>query len=157
MLDVQAIRKDFPILDHKIYDKPLIYFDNGATTQKPRQVVEKIENGYYNVNANIHRGVHFLSQAATEAHEEARKTVQHFLNARSSNEIIFTRGTTESINLIASSFTDECMSAGDEVIVSVMEHHSNIVPWQIQAARKGITLKVIPMNEKGELNQPYRV
>ena len=152
MLDVQAIRKDFPILDHKIYDKPLIYFDNGATTQKPRQVVEKIENGYYNVNANIHRGVHFLSQAATEAHEEARKTVQHFLNARFSNEIIFTRGTTESINLIASSFTDECMSAGDEVIVSVMEHHSNIVPWQIQAARKGITLKVIPMNEKGELN-----
>mgnify|MGYP001541245309 CR=1 FL=1 len=120
MLDVQAIRKDFPILDHKIYDKPLIYFDNGATTQKPRQVVEKIENGYYNVNANIHRGVHFLSQAATEAHEEARKTVQHFLNARSSNEIIFTRGTTESINLIASSFTDECMSAGDEVIVSVI-------------------------------------
>ena len=100
MLDVQAIRKDFPILDHKIYDKPLIYFDNGATTQKPRQVVEKIENGYYNVNANIHRGVHFLSQAATEAHEEARKTVQHFLNARSSNEIIFTRGPTESINLI---------------------------------------------------------
>ena len=144
MLDVQSIRKDFPILDHKIYDKPLIYFDNGATTQKPRCVVEKIESGYYNVNANIHRGVHFLSQAATEAHEDARKTVQQFLNARSSNEIIFTRGTTEAINLIASSFTDECMSAGDEVIVSVMEHHSNIVPWQIQAARKGITLKVIP-------------
>ena len=138
MLDVQSIRKDFPILDHKIYDKPLIYFDNGATTQKPRCVVEKIESGYYNVNANIHRGVHFLSQAATEAHEDARKTVQQFLNARSSNEIIFTRGTTEAINLIASSFTDECMSAGDEVIVSVMEHHSNIVPWQIQAARKGI-------------------
>ena len=151
MLDVQSIRKDFPILDHKIYDKSLIYFDNGATTQKPRCVVEKIESGYYNVNANIHRGVHFLSQAATEAHEDARKTVQQFLNARSSNEIIFTRGTTEAINLIASSFTDECMSAGDEVIVSVMEHHSNIVPWQIQAARKGITLKVIPMNEKGEL------
>ena len=152
MLDIQSIRKDFPILEHKIYDKPLIYFDNGATTQKPRQVVEKIESGYYNVNANIHRGVHFLSQAATEAHEEARKTVQSFLNARSSNEIIFTRGTTEAINLIASSFTDECMSAGDEVIVSVMEHHSNIVPWQIQAARKGIALKVIPMNEKGELD-----
>ena len=151
MLDVQSIRKDFPILDHKIYDKPLIYFDNGATTQKPRPVVEKIESGYYNVNANIHRGVHFLSQAATEAHEDARKTVQQFLNARSANEIVFTRGTTEAINLIASSFTDECMSAGDEVIVSVMEHHSNIVPWQIQAARKGITLKVIPMNEKGEL------
>lgn len=152
MLDIQSIRKDFPILEHKIYDKPLIYFDNGATTQKPRQVVEKIESGYYNVNANIHRGVHFLSQAATEAHEDARKTVQSFLNARSSNEIIFTRGTTEAINLIASSFTDECMSAGDEVIVSVMEHHSNIVPWQIQAARKGIALKVIPMNEKGELD-----
>lgn len=152
MPDIQAIRKDFPILAHKIYDKPLIYFDNGATTQKPRCVVEKIENGYYNVNANIHRGVHFLSQAATEAHEEARRTVQQFLNARSSNEIIFTRGTTEAINLIASSFTDECMSAGDEVIVSVMEHHSNIVPWQIQAARKGIALKVIPMNERGELD-----
>ena len=153
MLDVQSIRKDFPILAHKIYDKPLVYLDNGATTQKPRAVVEKIENGYYNVNANIHRGVHFLSQAATEAHEEARQTVQHFLNARSSNEIIFTRGTTESINLVASSFTEACMSAGDEVIVSVMEHHSNIVPWQIQAARKGIALKVIPMNEKGKLDQ----
>lgn len=152
MLDVQAIRKDFPILAHKIYDKPLIYFDNGATTQKPRCVVEQIENGYYNVNANIHRGVHFLSQAATEAHEEARRTVQRFLNARTSNEIIFTRGTTEAINLVASSFTDACMSAGDEVIVSVMEHHSNIVPWQIQAARKGISLKVIPMNERGELD-----
>ena len=151
MFDVQSIRKDFPILGHTIYNKPLVYFDNGATTQKPRCVVEKLEDGYYNVNANIHRGVHFLSQAATEAHEEARQTVQHFLNARSSHEIIFTRGTTESINLIASSFTDACMSAGDEVIVSVMEHHSNIVPWQIQAARKGITLKVIPMNEQGEL------
>ena len=151
MFDVQSIRKDFPILEHKIYNKPLVYFDNGATTQKPRCVVEKIENGYYNVNANIHRGVHFLSQAATEAHEEARKTVQQFLNARSSNEIIFTRGTTEAINLIASSFTDACMSPGDEVIISVMEHHSNIVPWQIQAARKGIALKVIPINEKGEL------
>lgn len=151
MFDVQSIRKDFPILGHTIYNKPLVYFDNGATTQKPRCVVEKLEDGYYNVNANIHRGVHFLSQAATEAHEEARQMVQHFLNARSSHEIIFTRGTTESINLIASSFTDACMSAGDEVIVSVMEHHSNIVPWQIQAARKGITLKVIPMNERGEL------
>lgn len=151
MLDIQAIRKDFPILEHKVYDKPLIYFDNGATTQKPRCVVEKIENGYYNVNANIHRGVHFLSQAATEAHEEARRTVQQFLHARSSNEIIFTRGTTEAINLIASSFTDACLSPGDEVIISAMEHHSNIVPWQLQAARKGITLKVIPIDEKGEL------
>lgn len=152
MLDIQAIREEFPILGHKIYNKPLIYFDNAATTQKPRQVVEKIGEGYYNVNANIHRGVHFLSQAATEAHEAARETVRRFINARSSDEIIFTRGTTESINLIASSFTDECMSAGDEVIVSVMEHHSNIVPWQIQAAKKGISLKVIPMNDKGELD-----
>lgn len=149
--DIQSIREDFPILSHQVYNKPLVYLDNAATTQKPRCVVEKIENGYYNVNANIHRGVHFLSQEATEAHEEARRTVQRFLNACSSNEIIFTRGTTESINLVASSFTDECMSAGDEVIVSVMEHHSNIVPWQIQAAKKGISLRVIPMNDKGEL------
>lgn len=149
--DIQSIREDFPILSHQVYNKPLVYLDNAATTQKPRCVVEKIENGYYNVNANIHRGVHFLSQEATEAHEEARRTVQRFLNARSSNEIIFTRGTTESINLVASSFTDECMSAGDEVIVSVMEHHSNIVPWQIQAAKKGISLRVIPMSDKGEL------
>ena len=149
--DIQSIREDFPILSHQVYNKPLVYLDNAATTQKPRCVVEKIENGYYNVNANIHRGVHFLSQEATEAHEEARRTVQRFLNARSSNEIIFARGTTESINLVASSFTDECMSAGDEVIVSVMEHHSNIVPWQIQAAKKGISLRVIPMNDKGEL------
>lgn len=149
--DIQSIREDFPILSHQVYNKPLVYLDNAATTQKPRCVVEKIENGYYNVNANIHRGVHFLSQEATEAHEEARRTVQRFLNARSSNEIIFTRGTTESINLVASSFTDECMSAGDEVIVSVMEHHSNIVPWQIQAVKKGISLRVIPMNDKGEL------
>ena len=149
--DIQSIREDFPILSHQVYNKPLVYLDNAATTQKPRCVVEKIENGYYNVNANIHRGVHFLSQEATEAHEEARRTVQRFLNARSSNEIIFTRGTTESINLVASSFTDECMSAGDEVIVSVMEHHSNIVPWQIQAAKKDISLRVIPMNDKGEL------
>lgn len=157
MQDIQAIRNDFPILSHTVYDKPLIYLDNAATTQKPRQVVEKIENGYYNVNANVHRGVHFLSQAATEAHEEARKTVQRFLNARSSNEIIFTRGTTEAINLVAFSFTEGCMSEGDEVILSVMEHHSNIVPWQMQAARKGITIKVIPMNEDGELDmQAYR-
>jgi len=152
MFNIQSIRNDFPILKHTVYDKPLIYLDNAATTQKPRQVVEKITNGYYNVNANVHRGVHFLSQAATEAHEEARKTIQHFINASSSNEIIFTRGTTEAINLVASSFTEECMSEGDEVILSVMEHHSNIVPWQIQAARKGIALKVIPIHENGELD-----
>jgi len=150
-MDIRSIRKDFPILSHKIYDNPLIYFDNAATTQKPRCVVEKIEEGYYNANANIHRGVHFLSQEATEAHEKARRTVQKFINARSSNEIVFTRGTTESVNLVSSIFADACMNEGDEVIVSVMEHHSNIVPWQIQAARKGIAIKVIPMNEKGEL------
>ena len=152
MPDIQSIRKDFPILEHKIYDKSLVYLDNAATTQKPRRVVEKIESGYYNVNANVHRGVHFLSQAATEAHEEARETVRRFIGARSSCEIVFTRGTTEAINLVASSFTDACMSEGDEVIISVMEHHSNIVPWQIQAARHGIALKVIPMNERGELD-----
>ena len=152
MIDVQTIRKDFPILEQKIYNKPLIYFDNAATTQKPCCVVEKINKGYYNVNANIHRGVHFLSQAATEAHEEARKTVQQFIHAAKAHEIIFTRGTTESINLIASSFTDACMEQDDEVIVSVMEHHSNIVPWQLQGAKKGIKLKVIPMNERGELD-----
>lgn len=151
MYDIDTIRKDFPILNEKIYDKPLVYLDNGATTQKPRCVVERIEQGYYTLNANIHRGVHYLSQRATEAHEEARKTVQNFLNARSANEIIFTRGTTEAINLVASSFTEACMQPGDEVIVSAMEHHSNIVPWQIQAARKGISLKVIPITPRGEL------
>lgn len=152
MLDIQAIRNNFPILSRKVYDKDLIYFDNAATTQKPRCVVEKIEEDYYNVNANIHRGVHFLSQAATEAHEEARKTVRQFINARQANEIVFTRGTTESINLIASSFTDAFMREGDEVIISEMEHHSNIVPWQLQAARKGIAIKVVPVTEKGELD-----
>jgi cysteine desulfurase/selenocysteine lyase len=151
MSDIESIRNDFPILSHTVYDKPLIYFDNAATTQKPRAVVEKIESGYYNVNANIHRGVHFLSQAATEAHEDARKQVQRFLHAHSPNEIIFTRGTTEAINLVASSFSDACMQPGDEVIISEMEHHSNIVPWQLQAARKGIAIKVIPITEKGEL------
>ncbi|MDP4269613.1 MAG: cysteine desulfurase [Bacteroidota bacterium] len=150
MLDVQKIRADFPILSRKIYGKDLIYFDNGATTQKPRCVVEKIEEGYYNVNANIHRGVHYLSQEATEAHEAARRTVQKFINAKESHEVIFTRGTTEAINLVASSF-GELLSAGDEVIVSVMEHHSNIVPWQLLETRKGIKLRVIPMNDNGEL------
>ncbi|MDR1357012.1 MAG: cysteine desulfurase [Tannerellaceae bacterium] len=151
MLDIQAIRKDFPILGLKVYDKPLIYFDNAATTQKPTVVVEKIRDGYYNVNANIHRGVHFLSQAATEAHEEARRKVQQFINARYSHEIIFTRGTTEAINLVASTFADAFLSSGDEVIISAMEHHSNIVPWQIQAAGKDIAVKVVPVDEKGEL------
>ena len=151
MYDIQKIREDFPILDREVYGKPLIYLDNGATTQKPRQVVEAITDEYYSVNANVHRGVHFLSQQATELHEASRETVRRFINARSSNEIVFTRGTTESINLLASSFADSQMKEGDEVIVSVMEHHSNIVPWQLQAARKGIVLKVSPMNDRGEL------
>ena len=151
MYDIQKIREDFPILDREVYGKPLIYLDNGATTQKPHQVVEAITDEYYSVNANVHRGVHFLSQQATELHEASRETVRRFINARSSNEIVFTRGTTESINLLASSFADSQMKEGDEVIVSVMEHHSNIVPWQLQAARKGIVLKVIPMNDRGEL------
>ena len=153
MYDINKIREDFPILSREVYGKPLIYLDNGATTQKPRQVVEAITNEYYSVNANVHRGVHFLSQQATELHEASRETVRCFINARSTNEIIFTRGTTESINLLASSFADSQMEAGDEVIVSTMEHHSDIVPWQLQAAKKGIVMKVIPMNDKGELLQ----
>ena len=153
MYDINKIREDFPILSREVYGKPLIYLDNGATTQKPRCVVEAITNEYYSVNANVHRGVHFLSQQATELHEVSRETVRRFINARSTNEIIFTRGTTESITLLASSFADSQMQSGDEVIVSTMEHHSNIVPWQLQAAKKGIVIKVIPMNDKGELLQ----
>lgn len=151
MYDIQKIREDFPILSRTVYGKPLIYLDNGATTQKPKCVVDAIVDEYYSVNANVHRGVHFLSQQATNLHEASRETVRKFINARSISEIIFTRGTTESINLVASSFTDAFMKEGNEVIVSVMEHHSNIVSWQIQALRKGIVLKVIPMNDRGEL------
>ena len=151
MYDVSKIREDFPILSRTVYGKPLVYLDNGATTQKPRCVVESITDEYYSVNANVHRGVHFLSQQATNLHEASRETVRKFINARSTSEIVFTRGTTESINLVASTFADSQMQAGDEVIVSVMEHHSNIVSWQLQAARKGIVLKVIPMNDRGEL------
>ena len=151
MYDIQKIREDFTKLAREVYGKPLIYLDNGATTQKPRQVVEAITDEYYSVNANVHRGVHFLSQQATELHEASRETVRRFINARSSNEIEFTRDTTESIKLLASDLADSHMKEGDEVIVSVMEHHSNIVPWQLQAARKGIVLKVIPMNDRGEL------
>ena len=153
MYDISKIREDFPILSREVYGKPLVYLDNGATTQKPRCVVEAITNEYYSVNANVHRGVHFLSQQATELHEASRETVRRFINARSTNEIIFTRGTTESINLLASSFAESQMQAGDEVIVSTMEHHSDIVPWQLQAAKRGIVIKVIPMNDKGELLQ----
>ena len=151
MYNISKIREDFPILSRTVYGKPLVYLDNGATTQKPRCVVESITDEYYSVNANVHRGVHFLSQQATNLHEASRETVRKFINARGTNEIVFTRGTTESINLVASTFTDSQMQAGDEVIVSVMEHHSNIVSWQLQAARKGIVLKVIPMNDRGEL------
>lgn len=151
MYNIEQIREDFPILSREVYGKPLIYLDNGATTQKPRCVVESITNEYYSVNANVHRGVHFLSQQATELHEASRETVRRFINARSTNEIIFTRGTTESINLLASSFAESQMQPGDEVIISTMEHHSNIVPWQLQVAKKGISIQVIPMNDKGEL------
>ena len=150
-MNLDDIRADFPILGREVYGKPLVYLDNGATTQKPRVVVEAMTDEYYSVNANVHRGVHFLSQRATELHEGSRETVRAFINARSTAEIIFTRGTTESINLLASSFTESQMREGDEVIVSVMEHHSNIVPWQLMAAKHGIVIKVIPMTDSGEL------
>ena len=151
MYDIQQIRADFPILGRTVYGKPLVYLDNGATTQKPRCVVEAITGEYYNTNANVHRGVHFLSQQATELHEASRETVRRFINARSTNEIVFTRGTTESVNLLAATFCQSQMQAGDEVIVSTMEHHSNIVPWQLQAMQRGIVLRVIPMDDAGNL------
>lgn len=152
MYDIQKIRADFPILGREVYGKPLVYLDNGATTQKPRCVVEAMMDEYYNVNANVHRGVHFLSTQATELHEAARETVRRFIHARSTTEIIFTRGTTESINLVAACFGQAFMNEGDEVIVSEMEHHSNIVPWQLLAERKGIRLRVIPVSDSGELD-----
>jgi cysteine desulfurase/selenocysteine lyase len=151
MIDVEKIRKDFPILSRQIYGKPLVYFDNAATTQKPRSVVDSIADEYYSVNANVHRGVHFLSQQATDLHEAAREKVRAFINARSTDEIIFTRGTTEAINLVVDSFGNEFMSDGDEVIITTMEHHSNIVPWQLLAAKKNIAIRVVPMNDRGEL------
>lgn len=152
MYDILTVREDFPILGREVYNKPLVYLDNAATTQKPRCVIEAMTEEYYNVNANVHRGVHYLSQQATDLHEQARETVRQFINARSVNEVIFTRGTTESANLVVSSFSDAFMGEGDEVILSVMEHHSNIVPWQLQAAKKGIALKVIPMHDDGTLD-----
>lgn len=152
MYDISSIRKDFPILSREVYKRPLIYLDNAATTQKPRCVVEAIADEYYSVNANVHRGVHFLSQQATDLHEAARETVRKFINARSTAEVIFTRGTTESLNLVASSYGEAFLREGDEVIVSVMEHHSDIVPWQLLREKKGIILKVIPMNDAGELD-----
>ena len=152
MYQIEDVRKDFPILSKTIYNKPLVYLDNAATTQKPLSVIEAMNNEYLNVNSNVHRGVHWLSQQATELHESARETLSKFINAKSTNEIIFTRGTTESINLVASSFVEGFMNAGDEVIVSEMEHHSNIVPWQLQMARKGIALKVAPIDNEGNLD-----
>jgi len=151
MYDITKVREDFPILSRTVYGKPLIYLDNGATTQKPLCVLDAMREEYLNVNANVHRGVHWMSQQATDLHEAARETVRKFINACSTTEIVFTRGTTESLNLVASSFVEGCMKEGDEVIVSTMEHHSNIVPWQLQEQRKGIVLKVIPMTDEGEL------
>ena len=151
MYDITKVRESFPILSRTVYGKPLVYFDNGATTQKPLCVLDAMREEYLNVNANVHRGVHWMSQQATDLHEAARETVRKFINARSTTEIVFTRGTTESLNLVASSFVEGCMKEGDEVIVSTMEHHSNIVPWQLQEQRKGIVLKVIPMTDEGEL------
>lgn len=150
--NVEEIRQDFPILQREVYGRPLIYLDNAATTQKPRSVVEAISSEYYSTNANVHRGVHFLSQKATDLHEAARERVRQFINARSTAEVLFTRGTTESLNLVASSFGEAFLKEGDEVIVSVMEHHSDIVPWQLLRERKGIVIRVIPMDDSGRLD-----
>ncbi len=152
MYDVDKVRADFPILSREVHGKPLVYLDNAATTQKPLCVLDAMRDEYLNENANVHRGVHYLSVQATELHEQARETVRRFLNAGSSSEIVFTRGTTEGLNLIASTFTEAMMGPGDEVIVTVMEHHSNIVPWQLAASRKGIKLRVIPMTDNGILD-----
>lgn len=150
--NVEEIRQDFPILQRDVYGRPLVYLDNAATTQKPRSVVEAISNEYFSTNANVHRGVHFLSQKATDLHEAARERVRQFINARSTAEVFFTRGTTESLNLVASSFGEAFLKEGDEVIVSVMEHHSDIVPWQLLRERKGIVIRVIPMDDSGRLD-----
>lgn len=150
-LDIYKIRGDFPILSREVYGKPLVYLDNAATTQKPQCVMDKITGMYSTVNANVHRGVHFLSQAATDEHEAARQTVARFINAASENEIVFTRGATESINLVASSYCRTFCREGDEILITAMEHHSNIVPWQLQADIFGLKLRVAPINEKGEL------
>jgi len=152
MLDINKVREDFPILSRKVYDRPLVYLDNAATTQKPLCVLDAMRYEYLNVNANVHRGVHYLSQQATDLHEAAREKVRSFINAGSTTEIVFTRGTTEGLNLVVSSYCEAFMSEDDEVIVSVMEHHSNIVPWQLQAAKRGIAIRVIPMNDHGEID-----
>ena len=152
MIDVESIRRDFPILGREVYGKPLVYLDNAATTQKPQCVIDSISDAYRNVNANVHRGVHFLSLEATDMMEAAREKVRQFIGAGSKEEVIFTRGTTESMNLLASSFSRAFIKEGDEVIISGMEHHSNIVPWQLQAERYGFSLKVIPVTDRGELD-----
>ena len=148
MFDVKKIREDFPILQREVYGRPLVYLDNAATTQKPLCVLDAMRDEYLNVNANVHRGVHYLSQQATDLHEAAREAVRNFINARSTTEIVFTRGTTESINLVAATFCEAFMSEGDEVIVSEMEHHSNIVPWQLQASKKGIKVRPEPITDE---------
>ena len=152
MYDINQIRADFPILSREVYGKPLVYLDNAATTQKPLCVLDAMREEYLNVNANVHRGVHYLSQQATDLHEAAREKVRGFINARKIEEIVFTRGTTEAINLVASSFCQSQMQAGDEVLVTEMEHHSNIVPWQLQAQRHGIIVKHIPITDDGRLD-----
>lgn len=153
MYNLSTVRSDFPILSREVYNRPLVYLDNAATTQKPKCVVEAIANQYYAVNANVHRGVHFLSQQATDLHEAARERVRRFIHARSTAEVVFTRGTTESLNLVAASYGEAFLHEGDEVILTVMEHHSDIVPWQLLRDRKGIVLKVVPMTDSGELDQ----
>ena len=153
MYNLSTVRSDFPILSREVYNRPLVYLDNAATTQKPKCVVEAIANQYYAVNANVHRGVHFLSQQATDLHEAARERVRRFIHARSTAEVVFTRGTTESLNLVAASYGEAFLHEGDEVILTVMEHHSDIVPWQLLRDRKGIVLKVVPMTDCGELDQ----
>ncbi len=152
MYDIEQVRGDFPILSREVYGRPLVYLDNAATTQKPRAVVQAIADEYYSVNANVHRGVHFLSQQATDLHEAARERVRAFLNARSAAEIVFTRGTTESLNLMAASYGEAFLHEGDEVVLTVMEHHSDIVPWQLLRERRGIVLRVVPMTDVGELD-----
>ena len=151
MYDINKIREDFPILSREVYGKPLVYLDNAATTQKPLCVLDAMRDEYLNVNANVHRGVHYLSQQATDLHEAAREKVREFINAKKTEEIIFTRGTTEAINLVASSFCESQMEVGDEVIVTEMEHHSNIVSWQLQAQKRGIVVKHIPITDDGQL------
>lgn len=151
MYPIEDVRKDFPILSREVYGHPLVYLDNAATTQKPRCVVDAIAQEYYSVNANVHRGVHYLSQQATALHEEAREKVRAFINARSVSEVVFTRGTTEGINLVAGSFGQAFLKEGDEVILTEMEHHSNIVPWQLLRDRTGIVLKVVPVDDSGAL------